>query len=138
MIYLGIDPDIAENGVACWDTVEKNFIYIKKLNFWDVVETFKSEGKFTAIIEAGWLIKKSNWHSGKNDSKGVGEIIAKSVGRNHQVGILLYEYCVRNDIKVKLVTPKGKVKKDYFKKLTGWSGRVNQDMIDASMLVYGL
>lgn len=138
MIYIGIDPDIAENGVACWDSIAKDFIYIKKLSFWDVIVTFKSEGEFTAIVEAGWLIKKSNWHGVAYQSKGVGEIIAKSVGRNHQVGILLYEYCVKNNIKVVLVKPKGKVKKDYFKQLTKWQGRVNQDMIDAAMLVFGL
>ena len=89
------------------------------------------------VIEAGWLHKKSNWHGRAGQTKSVGEKIAKSVGRNHQVGILLKEYCEIKGIKHTLVKPKGKVKADYFKKLTGYTKRTNQDQRDAGMLVFG-
>lgn len=139
MIYIGIDPDVKENGVAVWDSELKAFDFIENMDFWEVIEEFESWMiPISVVIEAGWLIKKSNWHNRKGQSKAVGEKIAKSVGANHQVGILFYEYCLKNNINVTLEKPKGKVKADYFKKLTGYKKQTNQDKRDAGMLVFGL
>jgi hypothetical protein len=139
MKYIGIDPDIDKNGVAIWDSEKKQFDSIAVLDFWDLISVF-IDLKFWAyethvIIEAGWLIKKSNWHGGRGV---MAQRIAKNVGMNHQVGILLAEYCERYDIPYELVKPKGKIKADTFKKLTGWPERTNQEKRDAAMLVFGL
>lgn len=139
MIYIGIDPDIEASGIACWDSETKEFDYIKSMSFWDVINEFECWNiHINVIIEAGWLHSKSNWHGRAYQSKSVGERIAKNVGSNHQVGILITEYCEIKNINYRLVFPRGKVKADYFKKLTGYTKRTNQDQRDAAMLVYGL
>jgi hypothetical protein len=146
MIYIGIDPDIEASGVAFWKPDFNEFDYIKNMSFWDVIDVLKdcsfqktiSDFNFTVIIEAGWLISKSNWHGRTYQSKSVGEKIAKNVGSNHQIGILIAEYCDRYGITYELKKPLGKVKSDYFKKITGYTKRTNQDQRDAAMLVYGL
>jgi len=145
MIYIGIDPDIEASGIAHWDTETSTFDYIKNMSFWDIMDVLEIMNMtktyevidFTVIIEAGWLISKSNWHGKGYQSKSVGEKIAKNVGSNHQIGILIAEYCERYGIAYELKKPLGKVKSDYFKKITGYTKRTNQDQRDAAMLVYG-
>jgi len=139
MIYIGIDPDIEASGIACWDTETLEFDYIKNMSFWEIIEEFDLWNvRITVIIEAGWLISKSNWHGKAYQSKSVGEKIAKNVGSNHQIGILIAEYCEKYGMAYELKKPLGKVKSDYFKKITGYTKRTNQDQRDAAMLVYGL
>lgn len=139
MIYIGIDPDIDNNGIACWDSETKEFDYIKNMSFWDVINEFECWNiPINVVIEAGWLHSKSNWHGKAYQSKNVGEKIAKNVGANHQVGILIAEYCDINNINFRLIKPQRKVKSDYFKKLTGYTKRTNQDQRDAAMLVFEL
>lgn len=137
-IYIGIDPDVDLCGIACWDAETKSFDYIKKMGFWDIIEEIKLWNiPLHLVIEAGWLIKKSNFHTHPKQGKRVGERIAKNVGSNHQIGKLLYEYCNRKKITVTLVKPQGKIKAETFKNLTKWQTRTNQDMRDAAMLVFG-
>jgi hypothetical protein len=138
MIYIGIDPDIEKSGIACWDSESKSFDYIKNMSFWEIIEEFELWNiDINVVIEAGWLIKKSNWHGRAYQSKSVGERIAKNVGSNHQVGILLAEYCEKNNIKYELVKPKGKINSESFKEITKYTKRTNQDQRDAAMLVFG-
>ncbi len=138
MIYIGIDPDIDNSGIACWDSETKVFNFIKNASFWDIIIELEFwECEKTVIIEAGWLIKKSNWHGKAYQSKNVGELIAKNVGSNHQVGVLLAEYCEKENIKYHLVKPKGKINSKVFKQITKHPGRTNQDQRDAAMLVFG-
>ena len=146
MIYIGIDPDVSDNGIAFWKPDFNDFDYMKNMSFWDVIEELEacnfqktiSNFDFTVVIESGWLLSKSNWHGKVYQSKSVGERIAKNVGSNHQVGILITEYCEIKNINFRLVKPHGKINADYFKKLTGYKKRTNQDQRDAAMLVYGL
>lgn len=139
MIHIGIDPDTEKSGVACWDSELKAFDYIKTMSFWEIIEEFALWNiPFKVHIEAGWLIKKSNWHANKKQSKIVGEKIAKNVGSNHQVGILLKEYCEHNNIEYRLVKPKGKLNAKTFKNITGYEDSTNPEKRDAGMLVFGL
>ena len=135
--HIGIDPDTEKNGIACYDSETKTFVYVTNMSFWQVIEEIESWLiPIHVVIEAGWLIKKSNWHNRAGQTKSTGEKIAKAVGRNHQVGILLYEYCLKNNIEVTLVKPKGKINKTTFKNITKWEKRTNQDSRDAGMLVF--
>ena len=138
MIYIGIDPDVEKSGVAIYDTSDKSLeLYCK--TFWEVIEEIEAYlHPITVVIEAGWLIKKSNWHGKVNQSKTAGERIAKNVGSNHQVGKLLVEYCEWKNINYKLVKPMGKIDHFRFKKFTGYKGKTNQEKRDAGMLVFGL
>ena len=138
-IFIGIDPDVELNGYALWHSNSK-ILEVGKETFWDIIEDIEDYKKdnvpLTVIIEAGWLIPKSNWHGAK--SKGTAAKIGKNVGSNHQVGRLLEAYCIHNKIPHRLTKPQGKVKAEYFKKLTGYQGRTNQDMRDAGLLVFNM
>jgi len=115
-IIIGIDPDIYKNGVAVYDTEEKD-IELKCLKFWDLIQEFESYlVPIHVVLEAGWLIKKSNWH---NENKGsrVSSNIGKKVGQNHAVGQLLEQYLKFKNISYELVKPQGKVKNDYIQRL---------------------
>ena len=88
------------------------------------------------FIEAGWLIKKSNWRPGQYGPN-VRENIAKKVGQNHAVGQLIEMFCLKYKIKYRLVIPKGKVRAPDFRLRTGWKKRTNQEQRDAAMLIWG-
>jgi len=139
--FIGIDPDVEKSGFAIWDKKESEFITYLALAFWELINllTLNSELIDTkVIIEAGWLNKKSNFHGGPNQKKHVGELIAKKVGANHQVGKLLVEYCEYHKIPYEVVCPKTKkTTAAMFKMIIGLNIK-NQDVIDACMLVYGL
>lgn len=139
--YLGIDPDVKGVGLCLYNNKtgievlqEKPFFdtidYIDLLN--ELYETL------TVVIESSWLIS-TIWHEDKGNTK-VGKEIAKRTGRNHQVGILLEEYCIRQGIKYRLKTPSNAKKYTItrFRQITKYKGKVTQDMVDAAMLVYGL
>ena len=137
-IWVGIDPDVEKSGVAVWDSNEKSFDSIQCLSFFDTIETIKLANEFYStlvIIEAGWLIKKSNWHGANN--KNVAAKIGTKVGANHQVGKLLAEYCMNNNLPYILTVPQGKRNAREFKCLTGWQGRTNSEHRDAALLVFG-
>lgn len=141
--YIGIDPDVEKCGFALWHSRD-GFVFVGALKFWKLIKELADcfdygrlyDTTFEVYVEAGWLHRKSNWHGG-HSSKFAGERIAKNVGANHQVGKLLVEYFNDRGMAVHKVKPSGKVKADYFKKLTGFKKRINQDARDAAMLVYG-
>ena len=85
-------------------------------------------------IEAGWLIKKSNWH--KAQGQFMREKISKNVGENHAVGKLLTEWCKLNKVPFELVKPLGKINAKQFKLITGYDNSTNQEKRDAGMLVW--
>ena len=141
MIFVAVDPDVDENGLAIWDKRIHSFIHIGKNRLFDVLERIRAlvdDGEDVIVfIEAGWLIKKSNFHGRKGQSKAVGEKIAKAVGANHQVGKVIQEYCYVHYISYNLIKPQGKKNAAEFKRITGWQGRTNSEMRDAAMLVFG-
>ena len=141
MIHIGIDPDTDKSGVAIWNSETKTFDNITTMPFWELIEVLETWTiPIMLHIEAGWNINKSNWHISKNQTKQTGENIAKKVGRNHQVGLLLEQYCIKNNIQYRLVNPMGKINAKVFKDITKrvWDKDTNQEMRDAAMLVYNL
>lgn len=140
MKWIGIDPDVDKSGFAVWDSDSKTLEVVFCESFFEILENIEFQiisFDVTVIIEAGWLIKKSNWHNKKRQTKAVGEKIAKAVGANHQIGKLFVEYCKINNIKFIEVKPMGKKNAEQFKKITGWAKRTNSEVRDAAMLVYG-
>lgn len=141
MIFIGIDPDVDKSGFAVWCSKSKALKELKVSRFFELIyeiDSIISEGfEVVVCIEAGWLIKKSNFHSRKGQTKAVGEKIAKAVGANHQVGKLIAEYCDNKKIAFGLIKPQGKKNADEFKKITGYVKRTNSEMRDSAMLVFG-
>lgn len=135
MIYIGIDPDTDKSGVAVFDT-EDNSLELSTLSFWDLIEELDSYiAPIHIVIEGGHLINKSNWHGSKNIYTAAK--IGKNVGSNHAIGRLLVEYCEKHGLSYETQKPKGKVSAEYFKAITGYAKRTNQEERDAAMLVYG-
>ncbi len=137
--YIGIDPDIKKSGFAVWDAQYQKFEYITSLSFWDMYSTLSDlfmDHNIYVVIDAGWLRKKSNFHNRKGQTKQAGEKIAEYVGRNHQIGILIQEYCKNVEIPYELNIPSGKINAETFKNITKYTEITNQDQRDAAMLVF--
>lgn len=141
VIRVGIDPDINKSGFAI--TIDGALVRVEARTFFDLCEmlngarnTAKDIGAMLMVtIEAGWLIKKSNWHPAQG--RGIRDRIAKNIGENHASGKLIARWCDEAGIPYELIPPRGKVKSARFKRLTGWNKRTNQDMRDAAMLIWG-
>jgi hypothetical protein len=140
MLIIGIDPDTKLSGIAAYEPGTKYF-HVQKMAFFQLYEYLKENGEHIALvrIEGGWLNEKSNFHYGRNQSKAAGERIAKNVGANHETGRKIGEMCEHLGIEYEIVRPLGTKEIEHwiFKRITGFSGRTNQDMRDAGMLVYG-
>jgi len=137
-IYVGIDPDTDKSGFAIWNPETKN-LELFCLTFFKIFETLKAKktlNHLIVIVDAGWL-NKSNFHvTGTN--KRVNGKIGERVGANHQTGKLLYQMCKFLGIEVFLHCPrKAKIDHENFVKITGYTGRTNQEKRDAGMLVFG-
>ena len=141
MVRIGIDPDINKSGLAI--TMNGALVRVEARTFFDLCEILNSAKNIArdvgamlmVTIEAGWLIKKQNWHPAQGG--GVRDKIAKNIGENHAAGKLIARWCDEAGIPYELVPPRGKVKSARFKRLTGWNKRANQDMRDAAMLIWG-
>jgi len=137
MHLVGIDPDLFKSGFAVWDKTNSELVEYGKLTFWELVEFIENHRKdYKYILEAGWLNKKSNWHLNELGTRS--EKIAYRVGQNHTIGILIEELFKKLGVDYQLIKPrKSKLKKEEFVKITGITARINQDIRDAIMLVYG-
>ena len=141
-IFIGIDCDTDASGVAVWT---ENQLSIYKMKFFKLFDFFKQftdnresyyDWEVKVILEAGWLNKKSNWHSEGKGEFVSGRIGAK-VGANHQVGKLIVEMCEYLGLEYELHQPvSSKMGINLFRKMTGYKGKLDQDMIDAGCLVY--
>lgn len=152
MMIIGIDPDIEKNGFAV--CVDGQLTQLLNLNFVEVISFIidNKESIKKVVIEAGWLITKSNWHTkGKRISAEAREKIAKNVGENHATGKHLAMFIESLGLKVQLLKPQGKIttikgvngnpnitSAEIFNKKTGWKGKSNPETRDAGMLVHGM
>ena len=133
-IYIGIDPDSVKSGVATYDIDDKHLDF-ELLSFWDLIDELDSYlVPIHVVLEAGHLIKKSNWHGAKNVFTAAK--IGKNVGNNHQVGKLLEEYLIKKNISYELKKPIGKMNAEDFNRYWGWKTRTNQEVRDAAMLIF--
>ncbi len=141
---IAIDPDTEKSGVAIYDN-NKDSLELKSLTFPQILELFgdlkeKNDFKALVIVEAGWLISKSNWHKARGRYRA--ERIAKNVGANHESGRKIVEmarYYNLTTIEQKPLRKSwkgrdGKITADEFKELTGYSKRTNQDERDAGLI----
>jgi hypothetical protein len=150
-IYIGIDPDVTASGVCEWNAGRKHIVSLECLPFFgerdeqrgvfDLLKSWASSPMIAdvhIIIDAGWL-NKTNFHSRANESHKANAIIGERTGANHETGKKIAEMCEYLGLSYELHRPTtSKIRADYFKRLTGVTGRTNQEMRDAAMLVFGL
>lgn len=135
-IFIGIDPDVDKSGVAVWDNRDKS-LELYNMNVPQLIDGLQAYNvPIHVVIEAGWLINKSNWHNAQGQFRR--ERIAKNVGENHAIGKVIEQMCKHLKISYELQKPKGKIKSETFKKITGYTKKSNQETRDAAMLVYGM
>lgn len=156
-IVIGIDPDNVESGVAMVRTSPdktEHTVEVQKMSFpalCDWLRMVRADKNYystsvVVVLEGGWL-NASNWHAlGKYMSAAKAAAIGRSVGMNHQTGILIGQMCVYLGITCKEVKPLRKIWKGPDGKITqeeitrvlkmGMLPRMNQDTRDALLLAW--
>ncbi len=151
--YIGIDPDVTASGICVWNAKMQSIeilackpLFCKQIKGQCIRDGLLSSllhyssvyrDQIHVIIDAGWL-NRTNFHSRANESHKANAIIGERIGANHEVGKKIAEMCEYLGISYDLHRPsRSKITADYFKHLTGYKLRTNQDMRDAAILVYG-
>lgn len=141
--YIGIDPDVTASGVCIWDSEAKEIVHLECMKFYELFDQLTEfsvilqyDGIHTqVIVDAGWL-NGSNFHAKPGQTHRVSAQIGERTGANHEVGKKIIEMCEYLGLSVELHRPtKSKVDAKYFKQITKYTKRTNQDQRDAAMLV---
>jgi hypothetical protein len=147
---IAIDPDVRMSGVAFLDPKDKK-LEVTALTFPQLIDYLlfakkksdENKEPFIVIVEAGWL-NHSNWHTNKNDNVRTISLKGAAIGRNHEIGRKIIEMCEYHKIDVIPVRPlrkiwkgpNGKITQDELERITGITGRTNQDGRDAALLAW--
>ena len=143
MICIGIDPG-THTGVAVWDTREGKFLSLETLPIHRALEKVKE------LSHPFWHIDKL-YHDDIQvvfeDARqrtwfGKGDVSAKMQGAGSvkRDCSIWEDFCKDYDIPFQAKPPvKGatKISADYFKMVSGWTGRTSEHSRDAAMLVIG-
>ncbi|CAM3899330.1 hypothetical protein [Rheinheimera salexigens] len=144
MIIIGIDPDLTASGFAVINgrTIEQ----LQRVPFAEVVAWLTKQGspqQLQVKIEEPNLIKPTFPRALPKaiNKQAVNDRISQNVGQVKAVATLLIETITAAGYQVKPCRPlmgghKTRCKKDaaYFNKLTGWTGRSNEDCRDAALI----
>lgn len=144
MKTIAIDPDLRKSGVAL--VIDGKLAELHSLPFVDVLPYLQMHSE-----PANLLVKIENpaaisamWSQRNKMSLAAKMSVAQDVGRVMAVAELLQQVIENAGYKVKMIKPlSGPVKRakddaEYFNRLTGWTGRSNQDKRDAALIaLYG-
>lgn len=136
MIFIGIDTG-THTGVAVWNSEEREFIDIKTMHLHQAIQLvitmckiWKRENVMVLFEDA----RQRKWFGARSDAKLQG---AGSVKRD---AAIWEEFCTDYEISFRAMPPaKGatKLSPEYFKQMTGWTGRTSEHARDAAMIVFG-
>lgn len=98
-IIVGIDPDVDGSGVAVLNPCQR-MLRLEQFTLPELVDFLKAfkqgydeDGiSWVVVVEASWKIK-ANWHLEWNDSQKRAAAKGKQVGRCHEVGRQIVEFC---------------------------------------------
>lgn len=150
---IGIDPDVEKSGYAIVLDGEVDSVHTMKAA--ELLEELKETinnthpyDKLVIVIEAGWL-NSSNWHIGAYCNAHRAAKIGESVGRCHEVGKIIHEWCehhakYHDNVKVLAVKPlrkrwrgkDNKITAEELQHITGYTQRTNQEGRDACLLAW--
>lgn len=151
-VYIGIDPDAEKSGVGVVKRATRE-VDVKQLAFASLVAFIRLQyhraevqGKtIMVIVEGGWLIH-GNWHIPFRCSTAKAAAIGRSVGMNHQTGLLLVEILKAEGIPVQVQRPlrkmwqgaDGKITSAELAEITGKEKlpRCNQEGRDALLIAW--
>lgn len=146
MRVIAIDPDKDKSGYCILDG--RTLVAVGCIRFPDLLEKIATEcedANTRVVVEAGWL-ETANWHVHRGDSPSKAAAIGRSVGMNHQTGMLLVEWCRAHGYKVDEIHPlkkcwrgrDGKITQEELRTATGLvlPSRMNQDARDAVLMAW--
>lgn len=93
-MIIAIDPDVDGSGFAELDCAFKalsTFRYKLPVLF-KILEGYKGREDILVVVEASYLVA-SNWHLKSGDNQRVAAAKGRNVGRNHEVGRQIVEFC---------------------------------------------
>lgn len=153
-IIIAIDPDIDGSGVAvlyigtkCFQagnlTLPKLVDFLKDKKGWCEAEGIS----YVVVVEASYLVS-TNWHLSWDDSRNRAAAKGRQVGRNHEIGRQIVEFCKYLDIPYEEKLPlkkcwagkDGKITHDELQSLLEGMGirtihgKTNQEIRDAVLL----
>lgn len=151
-VYIGIDPDAEKSGVGVVKRATRE-VDVKQLAFASLVAFIRlqrhraevQDKTIMVIVEGGWLIQ-GNWHIPFRCSTAKAAAIGRSVGMNHQTGLLLVEILKAEGIPVQVQRPlrkmwqgaDGKITSAELAEITGKEKlpRCNQEGRDALLIAW--
>ena len=103
-IIIAIDPDIDGSGVATLE-LDAKVITATNMRLPILVDYLKSAkekadiagSSYVVVVEASWLCS-GNWHLDWDDSRNRAAAKGRQVGRNHEIGRQIVEFCNYLDI----------------------------------------
>ena len=153
-IIIAIDPDIGKSGLAHLNTRTKTLV-LCDVTLPQMVDFFRDRKKvydeeqisFVVVVEASYLIS-ANWHLDWQDSRNRAAAKGKQVGRNHEIGRQIVEFCKYLDIPYEEKRPltkcwagkDGKITSEELRQLVEGMGitasykQTNQEKRDAALL----
>lgn len=144
MIIIGIDPDMIASGVAVASGKTLQQLQNVKLpNLIATVQAIGAPGDVVVKLENPAANKTvfTRDIAGARNQRAVKDAIAMKVGKVIATTHHIRELLESAGYTVKMVTPlKGPLKRQakddaaYFNKVTGWTGRSNQDQRDAALI----
>ena len=153
-IIIAIDPDIDKSGLAVLAPKEKQIV-LYDLTLPQMVDFFRECKKiyeaenvsYVVVVEASYLIQ-ANWHLQWDDTKNKAAAKGKQVGRNHEIGRQIVEFCKHLGLPYEEKRPlkkcwagkDGKITADELNQLLEGTGfqpittKTNQEKRDAALL----
>jgi deoxyribose-phosphate aldolase len=144
-ILIGIDPDTEKSGFAFLDKTASD-LQLRNLTFFELFDKLKEvkENCFEhyfdvqVYIECGFL-NGGNRHKVSEGSLSLNSKIGERIGANHEVAKKICEMCEHLGLNHTKVRPtKSKANSDFFKQITGYNKKTNQEQRDACLLIWGL
>ena len=137
-ILIGIDPDTEKSGVA----IKSDELKLYNMSFFELYDflcNFNAEkNNLKVYIECGFL-NKGNRHKVFGGSLSLNSKIGERIGANHEIAKKICEMCEHLKIEFIQVRPtKTKSNAEFFKQITGYNKRTNQEQRDACLLIWGL
>lgn len=144
---IGLDPGV-KTGFCLYDNTARKIVKLCTLEFWEVFDIISqlNDSYITGIKRLKFVIENPALNKPTFNKEGGNtalkmQKIAQNVGYNKREAMLLIEGIRRLGYEVKEVVPskksayKGKITKQFFNKLSGWTGSSSQHARDAGMLV---
>lgn len=130
---IGIDPGV-NTGIAIWNNKDKKLIEVVTVKIHEAMDIVFGYSGIISVIVRFEDARQRKWFgkSGREQLQGAG-----SIKRDCQIW---EDFMKHHEIKFEAVPPKNnktKLSSEYFKKITGWTGRTNEHGRDAAMLVVG-